>query len=152
MFNTFYFLRLQFLVSMYFEIKAPFWVFLENFIIILCKLECVKLASDKIGHFLSKSTELLKLLWLKHWLLEKTSTFYWEGQLRRNVGYDVFNCNFSAIYRETLVPYDLYMKWETIWPNTAKEVTWVQLHQIGAGRKLLKTRSFFYIVQKCSTL
>lgn len=34
----------------------------------------------------------------------------------------MFNCNFSAIYRETLVPYDLYMKWETIWPNTAKDL------------------------------
>ena len=30
--------------------------------------------------------------------------------------------HFSAIYRETLVPYDLYMKWETIWPNTAKDL------------------------------
>ncbi len=29
---------------------------------------------------------------------------------------------FSAIYHDTSVPYDLYMKWETIWPNTAKDV------------------------------
>ena len=29
---------------------------------------------------------------------------------------------FSAIYYNTKVPYDLYMKWETIWPNTAKDL------------------------------
>jgi hypothetical protein len=29
---------------------------------------------------------------------------------------------FSAIYQKSLVPYNLYMKWETKWPNAAKDL------------------------------